>query len=405
MTIEILRPSAAGDECNIEGESASACPNHYQNVDEVESDGTTSYIYTSGTWQRDLYNIEDHSEGSGTINSVKVYTICSTDTYTHSQTDLKIVIKSGTGTGAPDTVDESAEKTISAVLLAWSSDDNTWNTNPATTAAWTWDEIDKLQIGLNLREPRDGRNNISFCTQVYVEIDYTAGGGATEQAVGEGAITPSATLNLKISIDIGDGAITPTGALGAILRFLQGTGDGTITPTGTLGKVLRFFKNTGTGVITPIGTLGLKIARAVGSGVITPVGTLGRKILLAIGSGAITPAGILGRKIARGVGSGVITPIGALATNLLAIFTQVVGSGVITPVGTLATNLLGMFFQAVGSGIIKPIGTLTTLVERCISIGVTATRLAMTRLFISRLDIVRLKISRLPLCRRIWRIP
>jgi len=195
-----------------------------------------------------------------------------------------------------------------------------------------------------------------------LHIEYTAG-GPTEQAVGEGALTPIGNLNLKIflGVDIGDGAITPTGTLGAILRFLQGTGDGAITPIGTLS--LKIAKAVGSGVITPVGTLGLKILLAIGSGVITPVGTLAAKLLLVVGEGAIIPVGTLSRKIFLAVGAGAITPIGTLARKII----LAMGAGIITPVGTLGRAIKAF---SVGNGIVTPIGVLG--LKTLISIGAGA---------------------------------
>ncbi|MBA7473868.1 hypothetical protein ES707_09213 [subsurface metagenome] len=46
-----------------------------------------------------------------------------------------------------------------------------WTTNPNTASDWTWDEIDNLEIGIDLRTDDSGDN--VYCTQVYVEVDYS----------------------------------------------------------------------------------------------------------------------------------------------------------------------------------------------------------------------------------------
>ena len=170
MATETLRPGApAGDECNIDGENGADCPNHYQNVDEAEPDGNTTDVSTFGAdYLRDFYNVTDSGVGVGVINSIKVYAYCEHSGET-DQVSLKIAINSGTEEGAPDTPTESTEKSVAA---SWAYLDNTWTTNPATTAAWTWDEIDKLQIGVSIRRAStsDHRTHV---TQLYVEVDYT----------------------------------------------------------------------------------------------------------------------------------------------------------------------------------------------------------------------------------------
>jgi len=168
---ETLRPNAAGDECNIAEETGAACPNHYLNVDEVTADDDTTTNYTSTTaYQRDLYNIENHSTVGGTISQITVYARCEGDTAV-DQVSLKIAIKSGTGTGAPDTVDED---TAEEITTSWANYSNAWTTNPATSAAWTWDEIDKLQIGVALRECHSSIHLDSFVTQIWVVVAYIA---------------------------------------------------------------------------------------------------------------------------------------------------------------------------------------------------------------------------------------
>ncbi|MBA7635581.1 hypothetical protein ES703_43185 [subsurface metagenome] len=47
-----------------------------------------------------------------------------------------------------------------------------WTTNPNTGEDWTWDEIDALQIGVDLKTYYD--HDSAELTQVYVEVNYTA---------------------------------------------------------------------------------------------------------------------------------------------------------------------------------------------------------------------------------------
>jgi RHS repeat-associated protein len=141
---------------------------HWEDVDESNHDGDTSSVSSNeADYQRDLYNIDDHSAASGEINSVTAYAICRADD-TPTQDGLKIVIKSGEGTGAPDTVSESSEMTVTDSYTVYS---NQWSTNPATDDAWTWDEIDNLQVGVAVRSSGDSYH--TYCTQTYVEVEYS----------------------------------------------------------------------------------------------------------------------------------------------------------------------------------------------------------------------------------------
>ena len=159
---ETLRPTAAGDETNIASQEPDSGA-HWDKVDEATTDGDSTYIYTSNAaWQEDLYNIADHSIGVGDINYVRVYIVCRADA-SPTQTSVYTHIKTN------ETEYNGSEATITTSYATYSYQ---WDTNPQTTATWTWDEIDALQIGVGLREPTSGQN--TNCTQVYVEVNYEA---------------------------------------------------------------------------------------------------------------------------------------------------------------------------------------------------------------------------------------
>jgi len=254
MATEILRPNAAGDEENIPTVVGDGVGTHYTTVDEETPDEDTSYVdsgYADDTWYRDLYNVADQSEGSGTINHIKVYARCKTPTASPVQAGLKIAIKSGTGTGDPNTVDEGSEE---GLTNSYADYFNQWSTNPATASAWTWDEIDKLQIGISLRRTKDTSWGKSRCTQVYVEVDYTA--GATEKTSSDSgsgidALYSLETPEAKSSSDTGSGAEgapvqsavlagseTGSGIEALIARLLAAFDTGTGTEVGGLLKNL-----------------------------------------------------------------------------------------------------------------------------------------------------------------------
>ena len=327
MAIETLRPNAAGDECNIDAEAGAACPSHYQNVDEITSDGVTTMVNTTSvTWLRDLYGIEN-SAGSGTINFVKVYAVCA-DGSPIDQASLKIAIKSGT------TVAESAEKTITG---AWVTYSNQWNTNPDTATAWTWSEIDNLQAGIALRRPRAAVVQNSYCTQVYVEVDYVT---STPQTVGDGAIAVAGSLGLLTKIAVGAGSISIAGVLTSVLTFFKTVGSGSISIAGALSSTLTIFQ-------------------AVGSGAISIASTLGRYIKIAVGAGATTIAGSLALKTILSVGGGSVAIAGALGASLVTIIQQVVGMGSVVISGTLGRKIL----LSVGNGAVTIVSSLIQISE------------------------------------------
>ena len=217
MAIETLRPNGTGDEENIEGAS-SGIGNHWQDVDEAVEDGATTQVWTGATnWQRDLYNIANHSVGNGAINFIKVYSV---GWYTYptgdsDRTDFKIAIKSGTEGGVPDTVSEGDEESLPKNPANRQLFSYQWNANPATSAAWTWDEIDNLQIGVSMRDSYSGDGAIAHCTQVYVEIDFTP--AATEKTSSD---TGSGVESTPMSSAILIGSETGCGIEALIARLL-----------------------------------------------------------------------------------------------------------------------------------------------------------------------------------------
>jgi len=161
---EILRPNAFGDETGITYQYPDS-GEHWEKVDEDTSDGDSTYVLSNNTnWQEDLYNIVNHSTGTGTINSVRVYMVCKV-TDTPGQTSAYIHLMTG-----------GVEYNGNAELLttSYATYSYQWNINPNTSVAWTWDEIDALQVGVGLRKD-GGTGKDTLCTQVYAEVNY--GGG------------------------------------------------------------------------------------------------------------------------------------------------------------------------------------------------------------------------------------
>jgi len=193
---ETLRPNAPGDDTQFT--PYPAVPN-WQNVDEVSADDGTTYINTPryGTNLRDLYNLPA-SSGAGTINFIKIYFRCTDGDVYGGLGYVKPSLKSNS------TVTDGTQISLTAAYVTYSQQ---WNTNPAPpgTDAWTWADIDALQIGVNSAATGDG---ICFCTQVYVVIDYTAAPTVTTSAASLIEET-TATLN---------GSITSTGGQNADLR-------------------------------------------------------------------------------------------------------------------------------------------------------------------------------------------
>ena len=161
---ETLRPTGAGDETTIENQFPITGA-HWDKVSENVSDGDSTYVSTYSDfaeWTEDLYQIADHSAGSGQINYVRVYAVARSQAAPISN-NFRIHIKTN---GAEHNGTE-LQTTTSYVTYSY-----TWNQNPETTSDWTWTDIDNLQAGISLLRAKSKKD--TRCTQVYVEVNYTA---------------------------------------------------------------------------------------------------------------------------------------------------------------------------------------------------------------------------------------
>ena len=162
---ENFRPNAAGDETTIVDQYP-VTGEHWDKVDDANGhDGDSTYVATdSNAWQEDLYNITDHSTqtAAGTINYADVYMECRV---TANSTQLNAYTHIKTNGVEHNGASENLTTSYDTYLYSW-------DYNPQTTADWTWDEIDALQIGVGLRRPDVGY--YAYCTQAYAEVGFEA---------------------------------------------------------------------------------------------------------------------------------------------------------------------------------------------------------------------------------------
>jgi len=134
----------------------------------------------------DLYQVFDHpSYVGGSINSIKVCAYVVGDDTGPSDW---LLIKTHS-TIYPSDKFEQSEVTP----------EYTWTLNPFTSSAWTWEEIDALQIGIKMQPP------VCYpsvgCWRIYVVINYNA----------TPVVTISTTTNIEEATATGNGNITDTG--------------------------------------------------------------------------------------------------------------------------------------------------------------------------------------------------
>lgn len=221
---EILRPDAAGKITFLVKNGTGGA--NWDRVDDADPDEDDTYVYFNqeDTYGDDYYNLQDHSVGSGTINKVKMYARCRSNGGSDELLQLFLYIPASDpirwwGAGG------ARELTTSYVTYS-----DEWATNPYTTVAWTWDDIDTLQACIEfyrlLNDPR--------CTQVYVEVDYTP-------PVVAPTVTTQAASNVEETTATGNGNITDIGSASCTSRGIQYDTDSgvpyssNVTSTGTFG--------------------------------------------------------------------------------------------------------------------------------------------------------------------------
>jgi hypothetical protein len=205
-----LRPNGAGSECTIPSQSGcSACPNHWDCVDEASGDGTT-YVYfpgSSSTWRRDLYSIPDVSL-TGVINSVTHYRWVRCNN-SNSQGSIR------THGNTYDTASAcSGTPVASNPPFGGATFTHAWTTNPYTGSAWTWQEINDLEIGVRLTDG-DAINGPDWAdaTQVYIVVNYTPLAVPT--------VTTQAATDISAISATGHGTIVDTGGENVLERGVE----------------------------------------------------------------------------------------------------------------------------------------------------------------------------------------
>jgi len=160
-----FRPNGVGDkeECILNNPSNPLVSN-YEVVDEetpyLKTNKDTIYNWDGdggGAAKRDLYHIPNHTTEVGTITGVTIYYVTLGEVNTNAE--AQAVIKTGGseyGEGLHD------------ISNIWTTYSHTWNVNPSTGTAWSWAQIDALQIGVELKNT----TGWIHCTQVYAVVNY-----------------------------------------------------------------------------------------------------------------------------------------------------------------------------------------------------------------------------------------
>ena len=133
------------------------CSSNWQCVDEETSDGDATHVYYSGIllWKTDTYALADPSASSGNINSVVVYIKA-------QQYSVLSRVRTVIRTASTDYYGTI----IAPPATTYTDYSTTYTTNPNTSSAWTWSEVNSLQIGVRSYDHGD-------ITQVWAVVYYT----------------------------------------------------------------------------------------------------------------------------------------------------------------------------------------------------------------------------------------
>jgi prepilin-type N-terminal cleavage/methylation domain-containing protein len=150
---EVLRPTGPGNQTDL---LAPACPlSNWQCVDEEINDGTATFVIRNhGSWAADSYTIADHGSSSGVIDSVVINISCMGNSNSRAGTVLITHGSSYHGASSEPTPGVFTDLSTAYTI------------NPYTSAPWTWDEIDDMEVGVRLRRG-------AACTQVWADVYYT----------------------------------------------------------------------------------------------------------------------------------------------------------------------------------------------------------------------------------------
>jgi hypothetical protein len=123
---------------------------NYACINEVKKsiDYSTTYVsMATDDYLVDQYILPDLSD-LGTIDYIKIYAVAKTDVPPSPSSEFYIAL-------SPDTDCENLyESSNKGLTNSWAKKSQVWTTNPDTSAAWTWEELNALTIGMKAKAVR-----------------------------------------------------------------------------------------------------------------------------------------------------------------------------------------------------------------------------------------------------------
>lgn len=314
--IEIMQPDANGF---YTGFSAGAGVGDWRDLDEMPTDGDTTYLKSTANGNAVTVNLESAANAgiSGTVKCVK--TLSSTVRDGAANSTMQARIRSGSTDATSGNAGVLGSYGLRAARLL--------ETDPATGAAWTIAGLDGVEAGVVDNDATD-RMRVST---VALAVDFVPGGTTYLQSVA-GTLTSSAGL-VKRGQPLVSGTLTSSGALvkqagkvatgtlntsGAVLKQTTRALTGALTSAGTLAAVRTI-------LIALVGTLSADgaVAKQAGkgaAGALTSTGALSKQTARAL-AGTLTSAGSLARQTARSL-AGVLSAAATLTGTKLTGLTQ-----------------------------------------------------------------------------------
>jgi len=143
---------------------------NYGRINETTQDDTNGVTTENTTGQLDLYGLPDPSQ-DGTINKVTVH-FRARWTYTGD------IVTQSYGTPQVRIGGTTYSGTGQALTVSFASYNRSWTTNPNTSSAWTWQNINDLIVGLYMNagiygDTKNPTLGAAYCSRLYVIVDYT----------------------------------------------------------------------------------------------------------------------------------------------------------------------------------------------------------------------------------------
>jgi len=151
----VVRPTGSGSTISLLPWGSLS---NWQDVDETTPDDGSTYVWSLiGGFNNDTYATQDHGAATGTIDSVIITIRVIKAGLSSGRTAHTLLVTHGsTYSGADISLD---------AVSSFTTYSTRYTVNPSTGAAWTWAEIDAMEVGVGLKAWCE-------CTQVYATIYY-----------------------------------------------------------------------------------------------------------------------------------------------------------------------------------------------------------------------------------------